>query len=188
MSYRIRPEKHELMTARETIEGVLEGCKHELEKNKMLEVNLGVAPSGSTGEHGARGVAVNSEAAQIYYDPEVDNWREDLEKVVRKEYGKSWFYENMEMSGLVWQELLADTFGLMFLAVVEAREPEEDVSQEWRDKRERLKNHVSRENPEDFSWQLKWMLGEKLAEEQGLENLSELKRSDVESAGDELLD
>ena len=186
MSYRIRPEEHELRQARETIEGVLESCKYSLEKNKLLEVNIGVAPSGSTGEYGARGVAVNAEAAQIYFDPQVEDWQEDLEKVVRKEYGKSWFYEGMEMSGLVWQELLADIFGLMFLRQIEEREIEEPPADEWEDKKHKLKKHVSPEFQEDFSWQLKWLLGEKLLENHDLEELIKLKRSDVSSAGDEI--
>ncbi len=187
MSYRVRPEEHELRQARETVEGVLESCKYSLEKNKLLEVNLGVAPSGSTGEHGARGVAVNAEAAQIYFDPQVEDWQEDLEKVIRKEYGKSWFYEEMEMSGLVWQELLADIFGLMFLSQVEERDVEKFPAEEWRDKKDKLKKHISQEFQEDFSWELKWLLGKKLLEKYGLEDLPMLKRSDVSDAGDELL-
>lgn len=187
MSYKIRPEEHELQKARETVEGVLESCKYGLEKNKMLEVNLGIAPSGSTGEYGARGVAVNSEAAQIYFDPGTEDWSEDLEKVVRKEYGKSWFYEEMEMSGLVWQELLAEVFGLMFLRQVEEREVENFPEEEWTDKKDKLKKHISPEFKEDFSWKLKWLLGEKLLEENDLEELPSLKRSDVEEAGEQLL-
>lgn len=187
MSYRVRPEEHELREARETVEGILESCKYSLEKNKLLEVNLGVAPSGSTGEHGARGVAVNSEAAQIYFDPQVDGWEEDLEKVIRKEYGKSWFYEEMEMSGLVWQELLADIFGLMFLGKIEERDVESFPEEEWSDKKDKMKKHISPEIQEDFSWQLKWLLGEKLLEKYELEELPGLKRSEVEEAGEELL-
>lgn len=187
MSYRVRPEAHELRKARETVEKILEGCKHELEKNRVLEVNLGVAPSGSTGDYGASGAAVNAEAAQIYFDPDVDGWEPDLEKVLRKEFGKSWFYENMEMSGLLWQELLADVFGLMFLREIEEREPEKETEKEWRDKREKLNKHVSQE-PDDFSWQLKWKLGKKLLEEYSLEDLPDLKRSDLRQAGDQLLE
>jgi len=186
MSYRVRPEEHELRKARETVEGVLEGCKHELEKNKVLEVNLGAAPSGSTGEHGARGVAVNSETAQMYFDPETDGWEEDLEKVVRKEFGKSWFYEQMEMSGLVWQELLAETFGLMFLGQIEEREVTENFAEEWNEKKEKLKKHISPEFQEDFSWELKWLLGKELLERYELEELPDLKRSDVEEVGEEV--
>ncbi len=186
MSYRIRPEKHELRKARETVEKILEGCKHELEKNKVLEINLGVVRSGSTRGHGARGVAVNSETAQIYFDPDIDSWNEDLEKVVRKEFGKSWFYEQMEMSGLVWQELLAETFGLMFLGKVEDREVEKNVEDEWNDKKEKLKKHITPEVQEDFSWELKWVLGRKLMEDYELEDLPELTRSVIEEAGEEL--
>jgi hypothetical protein len=186
MSYRIRPEEHELRKARETVEKILEGCKHELEKNKVLEVNLGVAPSGSTGGHGAKGVAANSETAQIYFDPEKENWESDLEKVVRKEFGKSWFYEQMEMSGLVWQELLAETFGLMFLSQVEDRKVEKTVEDEWSEKKDKLKKHISPEVQEDFSWQLKWLLGKELLTKYELTELPSLKRSDLESCGESL--
>jgi len=186
MSYRVRPEEHELRKARETVEGVLEGCKHELEKNKVLEVNLGAAPSGNTGEHGARGVAVSSETAQIYFDPETDGWNEDLEKVIRKEFGKSWFYEQIEISGLVWQELLAEAFGLMFLGQLEEREVTEEVADEWDEKKEKLKKHISPEFQEDFSWELKWLLGEQLLERYELEELPNLKRGDIEKAGEEV--
>ena len=190
MSYTVRPEKHELRKARETVEKNLESCKFTLEKDKMLEVNLGAAPSGSSTEHGAHGTAINSEAAQIYFSPEIDSWVEDLEKVVRKEYAKSWFYERTDPSGLLWRELLADTLGLMFLEEnSDGREPEEDsgeFSGEWRDKKDSLKAQVSVDNQENFSWQVKYFIGKKLLEDHDLEDFPVLTRSDIEEAGDEV--
>gem|GEM_PF-526708 len=187
MSYRLKPEKHELQKARETTRNILEGCKHELSKDKVLEVNLGAMPSGPESEHGARGTAIDSETAQIYFNIGKEEWREDLEKVVRKAFGRSWFYENMEMSGLVWQELLADTFSYMFLAQTEEREPETQVGQEWEQKGDTLKEQVD-ESEINFSWQLKWKLGEKLLQKHELEQLPQLTREDVQKAGELLIE
>ncbi|EGQ43908.1 MAG: hypothetical protein J07AB43_05740 [Candidatus Nanosalina sp. J07AB43] len=186
MSYRLKPEKHELQKARETTRNILEGCKHELSKDKVLEVNLGAMPSGPESEHGARGTAIDSETAQIYFNIGKEEWREDLEKVVRKAFGKSWFYENMEMAGLVWQELLAETFSYMFLAQTEEREPETQVGQEWEQKSDTLKQQVG-ELEINFSWQLKWKLGEKLLQKHELEQLPQLTRKDVQKAGELLI-
>lgn len=190
MSYTIRPEKHELRNARETVEGVLESCKYILEKNKVLEVNLGAAPSGSAQEHGAHGLAINESAAQFYFNPEIDDWDEDLEKVVRKEYAKSWFYEKTDSSGLLWRELLAESFGLMFLEEnSDGREPEEypeEFREDWSDGKESLKTQISVDNQENFSWQIKWFIGEKLLEEHELEEFTDLTRSDIEDAGEEV--
>lgn len=192
MSYRIRPEEHELRKARDTVERILEACKYSLEKNKVLEANLGAAPSGSAEEHGAHGLAINDEAAQFYFNPEIDSWPEDLEKVVMKEYGKSWFYEKTEASGLIWRELLADSLGLMFLKQNsdESREVEDpaEFSDEWLEKKDSLGEQVSLETQEDFSWRLKWLIGQKLVEEHGLKDFPGLKKSDVEEAGAEVFE
>ena len=187
MSYRLRPEKHELQKARETTKKILEGCKHELTKDRVLEVNLGVMPSSPETEHGARGTAIDSETAKIYFNTDKKEWREDLEKVVRKAFGKSWFYENMEMSGLIWQELLADTFSYMFLAQTEEREPETQVEQEWEQKSDKLKQQIN-ETKTSFSWQLKWKLGKKLLQKHELEQFPQLTRKDVQEAGELLID
>ena len=191
MSYTIRPEEHELRKARDTVEKMLETCKYSLEKNKMLEVSLGAAPTDSADEHGAHGLAINDEAAQFYFNPEIDGWSEDLEKVIMKEYGKSWFYEKTEASGLVWRELLADVTGLMFLKENsdEKRyiENPEDFSDEWEEKKDSLGEQISLDVQEDFSWQLKFLIGEKLLENRDFEDLPDLKKSDIEKAGTEVL-
>ncbi len=192
MSYTIRPEQHELRKARETVEEILESCKFILEKDKMLEINLGAAPSGSSTEHGAHGTAINSEAAQVYFNPKIDSWVQDLEKVVRKEYAKSWFYEKTDPSGLLWRELLAETLGLMFLEEnSEGRKPEENAeefSEEWNEKKDSLGSQISIDNHENFSWQIKYFLGEKILEEYDLEDFPELTRSDIEEAGEEIFE
>lgn len=190
MSYTIRPEPHQIREARQVVEGVLESCKYILEKNEMIEISLGAAPTASPGEYGAHGAAMNSEAAQFYFKPEIDSWKDDLEKVVTKEYGKSWFYENTEAAGLVWQEILGEGFGLMFLEEnSEGREPEEDVKEfedEWQELKPSLGDFINEFNPEKISWQLKWFIGKELLKEKDLEEFIELKKSDVEEAGENL--
>mgnify|MGYP006266260715 CR=1 FL=1 len=189
MAYKLRPEEHELRKARETVEKVFESCKYSLEKNKVLEVSLGASPSETSDEHGARGFAVNSEASQMYFIPEVENWEDDLEVVARKVYGKSYFYEKTDASGLLWREFLAESFALMFLEQTsEGREVEnvQEFEGEWDDKKDFLGQMLSVEIEENFSWQIKWLVGKKLLENHELEEFTELKKSDIEGAGEEV--
>jgi hypothetical protein len=189
MSYSIRPEEHELRNARETVEKVLESAKYRLEKDEMLEVSLGASPSQAPGEFGASGVAINSESAQIYFDPNREDWEEDLATVVRKIYAKTWFYEKTEPAGFLWQELLSEALGHVFLEELgEEREVEnpEEFSEIWEEEKEFLDEELSVELQENLPWQLKKLIGEQLLEEHDLEDFPELTRSDVEEAGDEL--
>lgn len=187
MSYSIRPEEHELRTARDKIQGVLEATKYRLEKDEVLEVSLGALPSQAPGEFGASGVAINSEAAQIYFDPDRGDWEEDIETVTRKIYAKAWFYEKTEPAGFFWQELLSEVLGHMFMEELgEERTVEnaEEFREVWDEEKEYLDEELSVELQENLPWQLKKLIGEQLLEEHDLEDFPELTRSDVEEAGD----
>ncbi|MFB6242366.1 MAG: hypothetical protein ABEJ36_06225 [Candidatus Nanosalina sp.] len=189
MSYSIRPEENELRTAREKVEGVLESAKYSLEKDEMLEVSLGASPSQAPGEFGASGVAINSEAAQIYFDPNKESWKDDIQTVTRKIYAKAWFYEKTEPAGFLWQEVLAEALGHIFLEETgEEREIEdkESFEDEWKGVKDNLGEELSVELRENLSWQLKKLIGEKLLEEHELDDFPKLTRSDVEEAGDEI--
>ncbi|MFB6115515.1 MAG: hypothetical protein ABEK04_04410 [Candidatus Nanohalobium sp.] len=185
MSYSLRPEPHELREARNTLEGALESCKYTLEKEEGLRVNLGA----SSDEHyGAHGLATDSGSAQIYFNPDIENWEEELKKTAINSYGTAWFYENIEEVDFVWEEFLASTLGLVFLEELgEGREIEkETLEDEWREKEGKLESQLSVEVQEDFSWQLKLAVGRKLLEENELEDFPDLKLSDVRQAGEEV--
>lgn len=187
MSYSIRPEEHELRTAREEVEKVLESAKYRLEKDEMLETSLGASPSQAPGEFGASGVAINSEAAQIYFDPNKESWREDLATVTRKIYAKAWFYEKTEPAGFFWQEILSEVLGHLFMEELgEERtiENAEEFRELWKEEKQHLDEELSVELQENLPWQLKKLIGEQLLEENDLEDFPELTRSDVEEAGD----
>jgi hypothetical protein len=189
MSYSIRPEEHELRTARDKIQGVLEAAKYRLEKDKVLEVSLGALPSQAPGEFGASGVAINSEAAQIYFDPDRGDWEEDVETVTRKIYAKAWFYEKTEPAGFFWQELLSEVLGHMFMEELGEEMPVENAEEfreVWEEEKEYLDEELSVELQENLPWQLKKLIGEQLLEEHDLEDFPELTRSDVEEAGDKI--
>ena len=192
MTYTIRPEAHELREARETIQGVLEACKYILEKDEMIEVNVGSAPSDNQIDFGASGYTVNSEQAQIFIRPEKDGWKKDLEKLVYQIYGESFFYENTDPSGLVWRHLLAESLGLMFLENnTDGKEPEkssEDLEDEWEDLKPFLGKQIDDFDPQNISWQIKWFIGKKISEEKDLGDFTSLKKSDVEEAGEELFE
>jgi hypothetical protein len=189
MSYSIRPEEHELRTARDKIQGVLEAAKYRLEKDKVLEVSLGALPSQAPGEFGASGVAINSEAAQIYFDPDRGDWEEDVETVTRKIYAKAWFYEKTEPAGFFWQELLSEVLGHMFMEELGEEMPVENAEEfreVWEEEKEYLDEELSVELQENLPWQLKKLIGEQLLEEHDLEDFPELTRSDIEEAGDKI--
>ncbi len=184
MNYDVKPEQHEFREARETVENTLENCKYILEREKEFEVNIGSYP----GERGARGLA-EAFNLQIYFNPDVEKWQEELRKVVQNYYAKSWFYEKHEPS-FFWEEVLASSLGLMFLEEAGySREPEETKSAEaeWDDKKEVLSDEVFEVRTE-FSWQLNYLIGKALVEKHELEDFAELTKKDVIKAGDSIGD
>lgn len=183
MSYEIRPETHELEKARRAVEKAFESCKYVLQKNKVLSVNLG---SSSQENHGAHGLAASPTEAQLYFNPDVSDWDEDLKKTAVSIYGEAWYREKVDEVAFVWQEFLASASGLLLLEEVgEGREPErEGLDEEWTEKKDSLGDEVAFQE-ERFSWSLKLVLGRKLLEDRGLEYLSDLSRSDVLEAGEE---
>ena len=188
MSYTVRPEEHELREARKAVEGALESCKYVLEKDEMLEVNLG--SFSSPGDFGASGAALSSERAQFSFDPGKKAWKEDVQKVATKEYGKSWFYEKTDASDLLWREILAECLGLMFIEkTTEGRMPEKDpeaFEDEWDKLKPLLADSLSEASPENFSWELKWFIGDELAEDGSLESFPSVRKSDIEEIGDKV--
>lgn len=186
MSYNVRPEEHELKKARRSVEKAFESCKYVLEKNKILSVNLGKS---SQENHGAHGLAASSTEAQIYFNPDVKDWEDDLQKTATSVYGEAWYREKVDDITFVWQEFLASVSGLLLLEEVgEGREPDaEGLEEEWMEKKDSLDEEVAFED-ESFSWSLKMVLGRKLLEDGDLEDLSELSRSDVLEAGEEVFE
>ena len=70
--------------------------------------------------------------------------------------------------------------------VSEEREVEtDDLQEEWTEKKTGISEELS-EKPENLSWQLKTALGHRLLESHDLEDLPNLKRTDVLEAGDSL--
>lgn len=189
MEYSIKPEKHELREAREIVEKIIESCKYVLEKEENLSVNLGYANRSETGEFGAFGAAETPKSATIYFNAQVDGWKDNLEDLSADVYGQSWFYENSEIN-FKWQQALASVTGLMLIEQIsEQKEIEiEALQEEWAEKKTEISEKVSAENPENLSWQLKSAIGRKLLEENELEDLSELNRTDVLEAGDALFE
>ena len=186
MNYSIKPEEHELREARQAIEKTLEGCKYVVEKEEDLEFSLGHVSKEDVEGFGAVGTALSPEKAEIFFNADVDGWEENLEDLVADLYGQSWFYENSEVT-FIWQQILASITGLMVIEKVsEPREVEvENLKEEWAEKKTGVSEKVS-EEPESLSWKLKAAIGHKLLEEYELENLPDLKRSDVLDAGDNL--
>lgn len=182
MKHTVKPEKHDFREARETVENTLENCEYTLERDEPLEVNIGSFP----GERGARGLAEPFNL-QIYFNPDIENWQEELRKVVQNYYAKSWFYESHEPA-FFWEEVLASSLGLMFLEETGyERKPEEVDSSiaEWEDKKNLLSEEVFEVRTE-FSWQLNWFIGKRLTEKHDLEDFSELTKKDVMKAGDSI--
>jgi hypothetical protein len=187
MGYSIRPEEHELRKAKEAVEKIIESCSYVLEKEEDLSVNLGYADKEEAEEFGAFGMARTSDSARILFNTEVDGWEDNLENLAADVYGQSWFYEKSEVN-FVWQRVLASITGLMLIEEIsETREVELDsLREEWAEKKTEISEKVSVENVGTLSWKLKAEIGRELLEEHDLEDLPELKRSDVLEAGDAL--
>jgi hypothetical protein len=189
MNYSIKPEEHELREARETVEKIIESCKYVLEKEEDLTVNLGYAHRDETGEFGVFGAAETPGSATIYFNTDVDGWKDNLEDLAADVYGQSWFYENSEVN-FKWQQALASTTGLMLIEEIsESREADiSEFQEEWAEKKTDISEKISPENPENLSWQLKAAIGRKLLEDHELEDLPHLNRTDVLEAGDALFE
>lgn len=185
MSYEIRPKAHELREARQTIEGMLESAKYVLEKEERLSVNLGYVHEDATEDLGVFGTARTSKSAEIYFNTDIESWKDNLEDLVLDVYGQAFFYENSEIN-FNWQQLLASVTGLMLIENVsgEKKFEKESLGQEWRNKKGSLSEQISMEDQQSFSWQLKTVLGREILQEYSLEELPNLKKSDVIEAGD----
>lgn len=183
MEYSIKPEEHELREARQVVERIIESCSYVVDKEE-LRINLGFTDSE---EYGALGNALSSERAQVNFNSLVDGWKDDLENVVANVYGHAYFYENSEIN-FQWQQILASVTGLMIIEELsEPREVDrENFREEWAEKKTEISEEASMESRDTLSWQLKTLLGRKLLEDRELEDLPDLKRSDVLEAGDSL--
>ena len=188
MNYSIKPEEHELRKAKQTVEKALEGAKYVLDKEEDLEINLGYASLEEVGEFGVFGSAVTPKEVEIFFNPNVEGWKNNLKDLAADLYGQTWFYENSEVN-FVWQQVLASTVGLIVIEKVsEEKEFEiEEFKEEWAEKKTKISQEISKAS-ENLSWQLKLDIGHKLLEEHELEDFPDLNRSDVLEAGDKLFE
>ena len=188
MNYSIKPEEHELREAKQTVEKALEGAKYVLHKKEDLEINLGYASIEEVDEFGVFGSAVSPEEIEIFFNSDVDSWKDNLEDLAADLYGQTWFYENSEFN-FVWQQVLASTTGLIVIEKV-SEEKEFEIQEfkgEWAEKKTKISQEISKAG-ENLSWQLKLGIGHKLLEEHELEDFPDLNRSDVLEAGDKLFE
>ncbi|QGA80051.1 hypothetical protein [Candidatus Nanohalobium constans] len=188
MNYSIKPEEHELREARQAVEKTLEGCKYVLEKDEDLEFSLGHTGLDAVEGFGVSGTALSPSTAEIFFNTEVDSWKENLEDLTADIYGQTWFYENSEVN-FVWQQVLASITGLMVIEKISDQKGVEieDLQEEWAEKKTDISEQIS-EQPENLSWQLKTAIGHELLEEYELEEFPELNRTDVLEAGDSLFE
>lgn len=186
MNYKLRPEKHELEEARRSVEGALESCKYVLEKEKDLKVNLGASSDERRGGHG---LAESEDILQLFFNPEIDGWSDQLHQTAVNCYGEAWFRENKGSIDFVWEKFLASVTGLLLLEKTgESREIDGEFSDEWVEKEGKLESMLSTDAREDFSWQVKALVGRKLLEEHKLEDLPELTLSDVRASGEKVFE
>ncbi|MFQ3308176.1 MAG: hypothetical protein ACI977_000401 [Candidatus Nanohaloarchaea archaeon] len=182
MNFQIKPDEHDFRDAKDTVESTLETCQYTLEREENFEVNIGSYP----GKRGARGLA-EAFNLQIYFNPDVEGWQDELRQVVQNYYAKSWFYEKHDPA-FFWEEVLASSLGLMFLEEAGFdRKPEEveSAQAEWEDKKDLLPEEVFNVRTE-FSWQLNWLIGKQILEKHDLEDFAELTKKDVVKAGDSI--
>jgi len=186
MNYSIKPEKHELEQARQLVETAIDSCKYTLDKKEPLKIHLGHAEKQQVGEFGVFGKARDSKNGQIFFNSSSDNWKQNINDLAIDIYGQTWFYENIENHMFIWQQFLANTTGLLLLdQISDGREPDyKGLKEEWNEKKQDLSEQLSLEQQENFSWQLKVILGRKLLDNYDLTDFPNLKRSDVIDAGD----
>ena len=179
MNYSIKPEEHELKTARRIIENCLKTCQAIEEKNESFEVVLGGKSRGNFEEKGAFGEAWNENLIRIYFNSDHgDTWKEDLRTITSYSYGESLFLEKSD-SKFHWQELLKKSYALMFLKQT-GFEPNEIDRDKARDEWQEFDEESS------ISWSLAHFIGERLLEGRNLNEIPTLKKSDVLKAGDKV--
>lgn len=185
MKYSIKPEKHELQQAHQVVEKSIESSKHALQKEQPLRIHLGYAEKEEVGDFGVFGEATDSKNGRIYFNTSKDTWKQNLTELTIDIYGQAWFYEKIDKLEFVWQQLLAETTGLLLLdKISEGREPDYNGLQgEWKQKKENLSEEIASGN-KAYSWQLKLIVGRKLLDDYDLEDLPTLNKSDLIEAGD----
>ncbi len=205
---RIRPEEHELRKARRTVEGSLEACKAVREKEN-LTVALGWTEEGFVKEEmwGVHGYTTSKDRMEIQFNSEVERWKEALEATVAHEFAHTIFFETVpyEETTFNWQYILFEAHSQNFAEKIfpDIETPwreyieAEELETFWPEVKEIISDEIEQDSelmyggenfPQWLGYSLAYRIGQELLKDHELEELPELKRSDVVEAGDELFD
>lgn len=207
MDYAVKPSEQELRKARELVQGALEASKTVGEKEEELDVELGWTGEEYVKEKmdGVAGFTHSDGRTEINFNTGPERWKEMLKSAVAHEFAHSWFFEKRPREELSfnWQDIIFEAHSQHFAEKVfpgietpwRKRYSREEVEDYWPDLKQELNREIDRQRtlffgseefPEWIGYSLAYLVGGKLLEEHGLEDLPGLKRSDVIEAGDEL--
>lgn len=206
MGYIIKPEKHELREARRIVSEAIEASKAVQEKQTDLKISLGWIEDSFTVENlkGVHGFTHSPEIIELNFNTSSD-WKQGLKAFTPHEYAHAIFFEENSMTSedvqFNWQHVLMEAHAQHFServypdidAAWRENLSKEELADRWPELREKMSSELIEEAIIDsenyglfFGYTLAYRIGEKLLENHELEELSQLKRSDVVEAGDEL--
>lgn len=209
MPYQIKPEKHELRKARRIVEETLEKCRYsEIQENENVDVDIGWSSDQYTKQklNGVYGFTHSQERFEINFNSNVEGWEDQLKASVAHEYAHTVFFNTVPRQDLKynWQHILMEAHSQLF-----AEKIFPDIEIPWREKysleelrdywpkiKETLKQEIGDESqlffggkhfPEWLGYSLSYRLGKELMKEHDLEDIPELKHSDILETGEKLL-
>ncbi|MDY6774276.1 MAG: DUF2268 domain-containing putative Zn-dependent protease [Candidatus Nanohaloarchaea archaeon] len=203
MEYAVKPEEHELRSARQVVEGAMEACKAAMDKQKDLQVGIAWGGDDLVKQDlgGANSTEVSPEFFSVEFNSSVEGWKDRLKTVVAREYAHSCFLEQTEGLEFKWQTLLFEAHAYMFAEKMYPGKPprvdefsDKELEDLWPVVREALSENSdwgslfqgSERFPRWLGYAFAYHIGEKLMIENYIDDFPELKRSDVVKAGDEM--
>lgn len=208
VSHSIKPKSHELEEAKRTVKKALQAVEAVVEKEENLEVELGWTGDKYAKEKlgGVSGFTHSPTRIEIKFNTEPENWKEYLKAATAHEYGHTLFFEEHgEDIVFNWQDVLFEAHSQHFAEKIfpnievpwREKYSEEKLAENWESLKEVLNKEIDPDRslmygrgsfPEWIGYSLSYRIGEKLLKGHELEELPNLKRSDVLEAGDELFE
>lgn len=214
MSHEIKPERHELETARHLVIEALEKVEDRFPKEEKFTVSVGWSGQSFVREKmdGSAGTTYSSRFFEINFNSEADRWKTAIKTTTVHEYAHAWHYEKRFEEGrneYVWQyvideaitQRMAEKIFPGYEAPQRTKHSKEKVSEYWQEVRDKeLDREFSKVDypyplyidrsgdnyPLWLGYSLSYLIGGKLLEDHDLEDFPDLKKVELVEAGNSL--
>lgn len=205
----LKPEAEELEEAKSIAQEGVNLASERLPKNKEVKIGFGWTEDPFTLENmsGVAGKSFGSDYFVLSFNTDPNKWKNSLLAQSVHEYGHTWFYEKIEndYAKILWRYILDEalTQNLAEKLVPEFESPwrkqhsAKEISKHWPEIKQNLEREVNHPDslyinqseegyPNWLGYSLSYLIGQKLLEEQKLEDFSNLEKKHVIKAGNKL--